>query len=50
MTKAREPKPVEEPMGIIVSLAQGPEKAPIFSAYVWGPAPEGDTSASKVAA
>jgi hypothetical protein len=50
MTKAREPKLDQEPMGIIVSLGAVTEKAPLFSAYVWGPAPEPETSASKVAA
>jgi hypothetical protein len=29
-----------EPVGIVISRGWEPEKAPRFSAYVWGPCPE----------
>jgi hypothetical protein len=29
-----------EPVGIVISQGWGEEKPSVFSAYVWGPAPE----------
>lgn len=30
----------QEPMGIVISRGTRDEATPVFSAYVWGPAPE----------
>lgn len=30
----------DEPMGIVISRGADREKPPVFSAYVWAPAPE----------
>ncbi len=30
----------QEPLGIIISRGDRAEQRPIFSAYIWGPAPE----------
>lgn len=30
----------DEPMGIVISRGTSEERPPVFSAYVWGPAPE----------
>ena len=32
-----------EPVGIVISQGWPDEKPPVFSAYVWGPAPEDGT-------
>lgn len=40
MKKAREIPESEEPIGIIISRGDRTEQRPIFSAYIWGPAPE----------
>ncbi len=48
----RSKKPTEqEPMGIVISGGPVSDTPPVFSAYVWGPAPEDTRSApeSKVA-
>lgn len=37
-TKTNTP-PAEEPMGIIISRGSREEPTPVFSTYVWGPAP-----------
>lgn len=48
--KAKPAKPVsDEPIGIVISRGSQPEQQPVFFAYVWGPAPEDDTTDSKVA-
>ncbi len=50
MKKIREVTEVEEPIGIIISRGDRAEQRPIFSAYIWGPAPETDLEkAAKVA-
>jgi len=50
MKKVREVTEVEEPLGIIISRGDRAEQRPIFSAYIWGPAPEPIAEAtSKVA-
>jgi hypothetical protein len=39
----KKPKPIvetEEPIGIIISRGDRAEVRPVFSAYIWGPAPE----------
>lgn len=41
---------IPEPLGIIISRGDRAEQRPIFSAYIWGPAPEPVVEAtSKVA-
>jgi hypothetical protein len=40
MKKVRETTDSEEPIGIIISRGDRKETPPIFSAYIWGPAPE----------
>jgi hypothetical protein len=37
--KAKESKSHDEPMGIVISGMPGTPAAPVFAAYVWGPAP-----------
>lgn len=37
--KARNPKKPQEPMGIIIAGMPRVEQVPVFSAYVWAPAP-----------
>ena len=50
MKKIREVPESEEPLGIIISRGDRAEQRPIFSAYIWGPAPEPDAEpTSKVA-
>lgn len=42
--------PTDEPLGIIISRGSREEPTPVFSTYVWGPAPvEGSDDASKAA-
>jgi len=40
MKKVREITESDEPIGIIISRGDRKEPPPIFSAYIWGPAPE----------
>lgn len=40
MKKARNIPETDEPIGIIISRGDRTEDRPIFSAYIWGPAPE----------
>ena len=40
MKKVREIPDSEEPIGIIISRGDRKEARPVFSAYIWGPAPE----------
>jgi hypothetical protein len=40
MKKVRDKIESEEPIGIIISRGDRTEVPPIFSAYIWGPAPE----------
>ncbi len=40
MKKIREITEKEEPIGIVISRGDRTEQRPIFSAYIWGPAPE----------
>ena len=40
MKKVREITDSEEPIGIIISRGDRKEARPVFSAYIWGPAPE----------
>lgn len=40
MKKVRETTDSDEPIGIIISPKDRKETRPIFSAYIWGPAPE----------
>ena len=52
MKKVREITESEEPIGIIISRGDRKEARPIFSAYIWGPAPEpvADTTTAGVEA
>jgi hypothetical protein len=40
MKKNRQPVENTEPMGIIISNGERVEQSTVFSAYIWGPAPE----------
>jgi hypothetical protein len=40
MKKTNRNAPTPEPIGIVISRGDAVETAPLFSAYVWGPAPE----------
>ncbi len=40
MKKTRQPTEHPEPLGIIISNGDREEPATVFSAYIWGPAPE----------
>lgn len=40
MKKVREVIETDEPIGIIISRGDRTETRPVFSAYIWGPAPE----------
>lgn len=46
MKKVREIAESEEPIGIIISRGDRKEARPVFSAYIWGPAPEPVTEAT----
>jgi hypothetical protein len=50
MKKVREITENDEPIGIIISRGDRTETRPVFSAYIWGPAPEpGADTTTKVA-
>ncbi|MGI9089519.1 MAG: hypothetical protein ACR2GG_00280 [Gemmatimonadaceae bacterium] len=49
MTTKTAKMPVEEPRGIIISRGSREEPTPIFTSYVWGPAPEPAEDTSKAA-
>jgi hypothetical protein len=50
MKKIRELPETDEPIGIVISRGDRSEQRPVFSAYIWGPAPEPVLeSSSKVA-
>jgi hypothetical protein len=40
MKKNRQPEEQPEPLGIIISNGDRAEYPTVFSAYIWGPAPE----------
>jgi len=40
MKKVREITESDEPIGIIISRGSRKEIPPIFTAYIWGPAPD----------
>jgi len=40
MKKDRKETNSSEPLGIIISRGDKTEPTPVFSAYIWGPAPE----------
>jgi hypothetical protein len=44
MKKAYTVSPTEEPIGIVISRGSRAEPVPMFSAYIWGPAPESVTT------
>ena len=49
MTKKQEASRSDEPIGIIISRGSREEPTPIFSTYIWGPAPEVADGAFKAA-
>ncbi len=50
MKKTRQSPEPQEPLGIIISRGERGEQPSVFSAYIWGPAPEPAVDpASKVA-
>ena len=49
MTKKPDTTSSDEPIGIIISRGSRDEPTPIFSTYVWGPAPEPADDTSKAA-
>jgi hypothetical protein len=40
MKKESQPAELNEPLGIIISNGDRAEHPTVFSAYIWGPAPE----------
>jgi hypothetical protein len=49
MTKKPETTSSDEPIGIIISRGSREEPTPMFTTYIWGPAPEPADDASKAA-
>ncbi|MEO8946674.1 MAG: hypothetical protein ABI338_09250 [Gemmatimonadaceae bacterium] len=49
MTNQTDAKGSNEPLGIIISRGPRDEPTPIFSTYVWGPAPDPADGESKAA-
>ncbi|MDQ6738650.1 MAG: hypothetical protein M3Z30_13250 [Gemmatimonadota bacterium] len=49
MTKSKDATSADEPLGIIISRGSREEPTPIFSTYIWGPAPEVRDGAYKAA-
>jgi hypothetical protein len=47
MQKRHPPTEQQEPVGIVISSGRRVEDSPRFTAYVWGPAPEADSSSAK---
>jgi hypothetical protein len=50
MKKKAEPVETLEPIGIIISNGERGEKPTVFSAYIWGPAPEPNSDPATKAA
>ena len=46
MASRRQPKEEQEPVGIVISRGSRAEETPRFTAYVWGPVPEPELTAS----
>jgi hypothetical protein len=49
MNRNPDAKVSNEPLGIIISRGSREEPTPVFSIYVWGPAPEPADDESKAA-
>jgi hypothetical protein len=49
MKEIRQPPVVDEPVGIIISRGSREEVLPRVLAYIWGPVPAEDESASRAA-
>lgn len=47
--KAAKNTPVQEPMGIVISVSPSSDAPTVFSAYVWGPAPTPEEAPPKAA-
>ncbi len=50
MAKNRVAEIEQEPVGIVISRGSRAEQTPRLTAYVWGPAPEPETTNEMVAA
>jgi hypothetical protein len=50
MAKIRPAEIEQEPVGIVISRGSRAEQTPRLTEYVWGPAPEPETSGEMVAA
>jgi hypothetical protein len=49
MKKDRQPIENVEPIGIIISNGKREEPTTVFSAYIWGPAPDQDPASQAAA-
>jgi hypothetical protein len=49
MKQMRQRPAIDEPVGIIISCGNREEESPRVSAYIWGPVPVDDESASRAA-
>ena len=47
MPQLHQPSDQQEPVGIVISSGSRVEDNPLFTAYVWGPVPETESSTSK---
>jgi hypothetical protein len=45
MTQGHQADNEQEPMGIVISRGSRAEQTPRFTAYVWGPVPDGEKDA-----
>jgi hypothetical protein len=50
MSKKTSARIEEEPVGIVISGGSRVEATPRLSAYVWGPAPEGEKATTEMVA
>ena len=50
MAKTKRTRAAEEPLGIVISRGSREEPPPMFSVYVWGPAPEPEPATDSKAA
>jgi hypothetical protein len=47
MPQLHQPTVQQEPVGIVISSGSRVEENPRFTAYIWGPVPETESSTSK---
>jgi len=50
MKKNRKDNGSNEPLGIVISRGDRTEPTPVFSAYIWGPVPDGTPESATRAA